>query len=181
MTLIYWENFKEGLNSRYSPNQFLDFFGELTRLEQTGFVQDYQDKFEKLLAKAGRLEQARQVSCLVSGLRDSIRTNVKAIKPNNLSSAIGLAHLYEARYLAHHKSNPHISRASPPPRNFTSTIPIKRMTTKELNERRRKGLCFKCNEKFGPSHICKKLFLIQVTLEDSDGDEKMQIDDASEE
>ena len=27
---ISWEDFKEGMNSRYGPNQYLDFFGELT-------------------------------------------------------------------------------------------------------------------------------------------------------
>ncbi|KAL4195593.1 hypothetical protein AMTRI_Chr05g74100 [Amborella trichopoda] len=42
------------------------------------------------------------------------------------------------------------------------------MTTEELNERRRKGLCFRCNEKFGSGHRCKKLFMIQVTLEENE-------------
>lgn len=61
------------------------------------------------------------------------------------------------------------------------TIPIKRMTTEELNERHRKGLCFKCNDKFGPRHVCKKLFLIQATLKDSNEDIEMEEDGPSEE
>lgn len=55
------------------------------------------------------------------------------------------------------------------------------MTTEELNERRRRGLCFKCNEKFGPGHKCKKFFLIQATLVDSDDDVEMEDDGITEE
>jgi hypothetical protein len=33
--------------------------------------------------------------------------------------------------------------------------PIKRLTPEELEERQEKGLCFKCNEKYGPGHHWK--------------------------
>lgn len=49
-------------------------------------VQDYQDQFEKQLAKARPLEQARQVNCFVGGLRELIHTDVKANKLRMLSS-----------------------------------------------------------------------------------------------
>ncbi|RVW18489.1 hypothetical protein CK203_109049 [Vitis vinifera] len=49
------------------------------------------------------------------------------------------------------------------------------MTTKELNEMRRKGLCFRYNDKFGLGHVCKRLFMIRATCNDSDDDEKMEI------
>ena len=40
MIPVSWDDFTEGLNSRYGPNQYLDFFAELTRLQQIGSVQD---------------------------------------------------------------------------------------------------------------------------------------------
>lgn len=67
----------------------MDFFAELTRLQQASSVLDYQEKFEKLLAKGGPMDQAKQVSCFVGGLREPIQTDVRANKLNNLSSAIG--------------------------------------------------------------------------------------------
>ena len=72
---------RDYINLRYGPNQYLDFFAELTRLPQARSVLDYQETFEKLLAKAGPMDQARQVSCFVGGLREPIRTNVRANKP----------------------------------------------------------------------------------------------------
>lgn len=79
-----------------SSKSVYDFFGELTKLQQTELVQDYQTQFEKLLGKVGLLPQPRQVSCFVSGLQDSIRTDVQVGKPITLLATIRLARLYGA-------------------------------------------------------------------------------------
>ncbi|GJX56179.1 uncharacterized protein Tco_0286076 [Tanacetum coccineum] len=55
-----WEEFKTGIYATYGPHQFLDYFGELTKLRQQGTVQSYQFQFNKLLAKVGYLPQDRQ-------------------------------------------------------------------------------------------------------------------------
>ncbi|KAK0580835.1 hypothetical protein LWI29_006834 [Acer saccharum] len=193
---ITWAEFKEGLFARFGPNQFVDFFGELTKLRQIGTVKDYQTTFEKLLAKVGTLPQDRQVSCFVSGLHDNIRTDVQANRPTTLTSAISLARLFEARELSLRKPTSTASRINHQSRNTvvaenshirgtssngSSFAPVRKMTTEELNERRRKGLCFRCNEKFGPGHQCKKLFLIQACLEESDDDVEMDLDGGTEE
>lgn len=97
---ISWDEFKKGLYSKFGPNQFADYFGELTKLQQTGIVLEYQNKFERLLAKVGSFPQATQVSCFISGLKTNIRIDVQANMPTSLSS-IGLARLFEARNLDH--------------------------------------------------------------------------------
>jgi len=56
-----WEQLKEGLHVRYGPTQFDDFFGDLTKLRQTGTVREYQGQYELLLSRAGRLSIAQQV------------------------------------------------------------------------------------------------------------------------
>ena len=42
-------------------------------------------------------------------------------------------------------------------------IPVKRITPTQMDERRKKGLCYNCDEKWGPGHKCKnvKLFLLE--------------------
>lgn len=114
-------------------------------MQQTRTIQDHQDKFKKLLAKARPLEQERQVSCFVEGLRESIRTDVRANKPRTLSAAIGLARLYEARDLTQWKNFPLGSRVNQPQRNTPVTqasLPVKRLTVEELSERRKKRFVF---------------------------------------
>jgi hypothetical protein len=50
---------------------------------------------------------------------------------------------------------------------------VRRLNPSELQDRRNRGLCFNCDEKFVPGHRCKKLFLIEgvYTEEDEWGDE----------
>ncbi|KAJ8898712.1 hypothetical protein K2173_004846 [Erythroxylum novogranatense] len=179
---VTWTEFKEGFYARYGPNQLIDFFGELLKLQQHGTVQTYQVQFEKLLAKVGQLSQTRQVSCFVNGLLPSIRTDVQANRPRTLTEAIALARLYEARNSAQGKNVAAPARSTPVSRpasvpNQQATNNIKRLTWDELNERKKLGLCFKCNEKFGLGHRCKRLFSIQAVLEDSDEDAEMEIEE----
>ncbi|XP_012077775.1 uncharacterized protein LOC105638562 [Jatropha curcas] len=56
---VTWAEFKEGFYLRYGLNQLIDFFGELSKLQQQGSVQSYQVQFKKLLAKVGQLSQIR--------------------------------------------------------------------------------------------------------------------------
>ncbi|POO00481.1 hypothetical protein TorRG33x02_035550 [Trema orientale] len=81
------------------------------------------------------MEQARQVSCFVKGLKESICTDVRANKPHTLSSAIGLARLLEARDISVCWNYQLPSRATPPPRQNPGIVLMKRMTTEDLNER----------------------------------------------
>nr|POE53804.1 hypothetical protein CFP56_67495 [Quercus suber] len=95
---VTWFTLKEGLNSKYGPTEFDDFFGDLTRLKQVGSVREYQSQFEKLLSRVGKLNQSQQVACFIGGLKEGVRIDVQAMKPPTLSAAVGLARLYEVEY-----------------------------------------------------------------------------------
>jgi hypothetical protein len=94
-------------------------------------------------------------------------------KPEMLTFAIGLARIYEAWHSAITRSNQTEEREVDMGNQQTSNppfLPIKRLTPEELKERQAKGLCFKCNDKYGPRHRCKKLFMIEACLgKDEDG------------
>ncbi|KAK0596167.1 hypothetical protein LWI29_013330 [Acer saccharum] len=100
-----WEVFKQGLHNRYGPTQFQDFFGDLTKLQQMGSMKEYQTEFERLLIRAGKLTLAQQVGCFVSRLKESIKTDVQACKPESLTAVIGLARLYESRDQSTRRTN----------------------------------------------------------------------------
>ncbi|KAJ0047751.1 hypothetical protein Pint_17092 [Pistacia integerrima] len=58
-----------------------DFYGELTKFTQTGTVCNYQAQFDRLLAQAESLLEQQQISCFVSGLKETIRADVRAANP----------------------------------------------------------------------------------------------------
>ena len=163
---VAWLTLKEGLNSRYGPTEFDDFFGDLTRLKQVGSVREYQSQFEKLLSRVGKLNQSQQVACFIGGLNEDVRIDVQAMKPPTLSAAVGLARLYEVKY--HKRSSFNLEPKKTVSKNSTvtsrplsSTPAIRRLSPTEMKERRDKGLCFNCDEKFAPGHRCKELFFIE--------------------
>lgn len=100
-----WENVKDGLHVRYGPTQFDDFFGDLTKLPQTGTVREYQGQYERLLSRAGRLSVVQQVGGFISGLKENIRPEVQASRPTSLIVAVGLARLYEGRLMSQRRSS----------------------------------------------------------------------------
>jgi hypothetical protein len=63
-------------------------------------------------------------------------------------------------------------RSSPP---ATDGRPIRRLSQSEMEERRRLGLCFNCNEKFARGHnrVCQRIFLLDL----ADDDEEAATDD----
>jgi hypothetical protein len=99
-----------------------------------------------------------------------------------LTSAIGLARLYEARQSAITRSNQSEGRKAAIGSWQSATqpfMPIKRLTPKELKERQAKGLCFKCNDKYGPGHRCKRLFMIEAYLEEEEDGEQVMGEEES--
>ncbi|KAH7543989.1 hypothetical protein JRO89_XS15G0078500 [Xanthoceras sorbifolium] len=111
---VTWEDFKNGLQTRFGPNQFVDPFD-------------------------------KKVSCFVTGLKDSIRTDVQANLLSTLTIAIGLARLYEARdttqrgpagTTSSRVNNTWRQGMGYPGRTSTNTTTqIKKMTADELSER----------------------------------------------
>jgi hypothetical protein len=57
-----------------------------------------------------------------------------------------------------------------------NVLPIQRISTAHMKERRSKGLCYTCDEKWNPSHVCKtpKLYLMQV-IEGNKGEHSKEV------
>ncbi|KAL4183717.1 hypothetical protein AMTRI_Chr11g99670 [Amborella trichopoda] len=53
---------------------------------------------------------------------------------------------------------------------------ITKLSPAELSECRPKGLFYNCNEKFGPSHRCKKLFLIEGSWSGDEDEDPTEIE-----
>ncbi|XP_020582663.1 uncharacterized protein LOC110026161 [Phalaenopsis equestris] len=73
---VNWEVFNYELHLRYGPSRYQNFFGDFTKLKQTGSIRDYQMDFDRLLHRAGHLSEEQQVGCFVSRLKDAIQVDV---------------------------------------------------------------------------------------------------------
>jgi len=127
------------------------------------------------------------LSCFISGLTPAIRREVQVLQPVSMSQAVAYARLHEEKQNDARKSfRPSVgassgsrqpllptSSSSTPPllptpmRTTSSNVPFKRLTPEELAIRRKKGLCFQCNEKYSRGHKCSSSLFLLI-MEDDD-------------
>ena len=175
-----WEALVRALHIKFGALAYDDLMEALTKLRQVSFVSSYKAQFEALSNRIKELFEKHKLGCFLSGLRDEIRLLVKMFNQQNLNSAFGLAKIQEEYLLSNKKTTkplidmpkPSILGPPPPIKNDkvdskTTKLPIQRLPVAQIEERRKKGICFHCEEKWHAGHQCKtpKIFLMEGLLE----------------
>lgn len=162
-----WEELKQQCNLRFGPPVRSNKLGELAKLKQVGSVADYQTQFEILVPRAGKLTKDQKIQLYISGLKDHIAVEVELHQPTDLATAMSMSRLYEKRTpLPSRFSN----RSVTAPIESKGNRSIRRLSPAEMEERRKKNLCFNCDEPFSRGHQCKRLFWIELDDGESDMD-----------
>lgn len=184
---LTWTEFTKAALLRFSPTDYDDPSEALTRLRQNLTMATYQEAFERLSQRVDGLPERFLIGSFIAGLRDEIRLEVKIKQPNSLAEAIGVARLMEEKNQIQRRTilpfrsifatkpgpNPSGGILGPSPssnvRPTQSAPGPQRITTEEARDRREKGLCYYCDEKFSPGHRCERpqLFMMEDTGEAS--------------
>lgn len=182
-----WEEYVRALRHRFSASTYLDHMSELVASRQTGTVQDFLDQFDELLNEVELTEEA--ISCLFAGLKPEISVQVRLLNPRTLMKTYSQAKLVEKSSSLQRTTNSSYSKANssilPNPKPIFNQSykpnPIKNIPTKtfnkptrlltgaEMDEKRSKGLCYWCDEKYVPGHNCRKgrqLYLLEAEEEE---------------
>lgn len=134
-------------------------------LKQNSSIQAYSDRFDEIMCRV-QLSEEYTVSCFLSGLKEEIQYLVRMFASRALRQAISLAKLQELTVENASRMGKMISRSTsfpllPNPKMLTdkeshhtksnlnevtsnSGRTIKYLTTKEMDEIRKKSLCFWC-------------------------------------
>ena len=176
---------------------------ELLSLKQTGKVCDYHDQFESLLRRV-EISEDYAISFFLNGLKNAIQQPVRMFMPRTLNQAYALAHLQETtlKTLQQELTTPNKKPLPPllptprppllptpkqfpkPPQkpNTNLAYPNSRMRPSiDFDDRRSKGLCFWCDEKFVPGHKCHKRQLYVLEVDDEKEMEEEIVDGSGEE
>ena len=142
-------------------------------MRQTSTVAVYKADFEALSNRIKGLSPMHKMSCFLSGLKDEMCLPVRMLNPQSLSAAFGLAKIQEEYLISCRRSSKIQQETRKPsilglPKVNTfveakSRIPIKRIPPAQMQERKKKGLCYNCDDKWGPGHKCEsaKIFLLE--------------------
>ena len=90
-----WRRFTELLNLRYGPPLRSAPLFELADCRRTGSVAEYQDRFQSLLPRARRLDEAQRVQLFTGGLLPPLSLAVQIQNPQSLAAAMSLARQME--------------------------------------------------------------------------------------
>nr|GMC73571.1 Transposon Ty3-G Gag-Pol polyprotein [Ipomoea batatas] len=175
-------------------DQYEDPLAELAKLIQTGDVMEFQARFEKLMNRVTGVSKNQLVSYIIGGLKPHLKRELLMARPDTVAATFKLAKAHEARHaeiiaetrmanrgnprlqtpLGEHRWQPRITSIpqapsfAAPPQNITPALLIKKYTAAEIRERRDKGLCFHCDQKYSPGHRCRGRFLLLVGTDDDD-------------
>ena len=121
--------------------------GRLTKLRQTGTVDEYITAFEALAFRTWGLSDVFYTECFISGLKEAIKAQVLLHHPPTWMEACKVARNME-RALAAQYSHPNFSAKGRPPQahNTTQTLKVQKVSPAEMAERRKQGLCYYCDE-----------------------------------
>ncbi|KAF5477481.1 hypothetical protein F2P56_004118 [Juglans regia] len=176
---VSWETLVRAMLIRFGPTAYDDPMETLTRLKQITTVAAYKASFEAISNRVRGLPDHHKLSCFLSGLKDEIRLPLRMFNPYNLTAAFGLARIQEEYLNSAKKPIKFVGEKGQfgPTNNYGSYgssgaagghnqkygPPIKKVFSTEWDEKRKKGLCYHCDEKWNPNHHCKKakVYLLQ--------------------
>uniref|UniRef100_A0A2N9GCJ4 Ty3 transposon capsid-like protein domain-containing protein n=1 Tax=Fagus sylvatica TaxID=28930 RepID=A0A2N9GCJ4_FAGSY len=152
-----WNDFVRAIQIRFGPASYDDPMELLTKLKQTHNIAAYKSQFESTSNRVRDLSDMHKLSCFMSGMKDEIRLAVKMQGPRNLGEAYALAKIQE-EYLAT------VKRSTRPTYEPSRDSWVQSQAQQgAASERRKKGLCYNCDERWSSDHRCKdrKLYLIE--------------------
>ena len=114
-------------------------------------MMDYTLAHQKLATRVDGLDGEKMLELYIGGLKDEIQHELQILGPMDITIAIRMAKQIEAKTKAMRKI---VGATSIEGRKHVDTQgpQVRRMTARELDDKRVKGLCYRCNSKWSPIH-----------------------------
>ncbi|GJV66175.1 ankyrin repeat-containing protein [Tanacetum coccineum] len=160
-----WDGFKRCLLIRFQQSQEGNLY-ELA-ITQEESARAYVALFEKLAGQLVGIPESVMEATFIKGLKPVLRAAVRVMNPEGLNNAMELAvsiednQLYEGVMQSKGVAAV-VGQTTSKGDNF------RRMTESEIQDRKAKGLCFRCEEKYTPGHRCASRTLQVMLVDESD-------------
>nr|GMD98923.1 Transposon Ty3-G Gag-Pol polyprotein [Ipomoea batatas] len=181
-----WTKFLRQVELRFGAFGLEVFQCKLSKLVHLTSVADYQSEFESLMNRVSGISESILISMFVAGLKSHIRREVQRARPASLMTTFSLASWQAKGPTPNQPVTPSSVVASPAPgppqrsltlppamtlnqpREASASLPIRRLTPQEIREKRAKGLCYNCDQRYTANHHCQSKFLLLLGTDDND-------------
>ena len=141
---------------RFGTAAYDDLMKALIRLRRSSTVSAYKGEFESLSNRIKCLSPQHKLSCFLSELKDEIRLSVRILNPPSLNANFGLAKIQEEYWMGCKKGARLLQEQGQSsilglpkfnsPIKAKTRIPIKRILLAQMEQRKKKGLCYNCDD-----------------------------------
>jgi hypothetical protein len=181
--LVPWARFAEFVNLRFGPPLRSNPLDELKELHRARSVDDYQRQFLALLCRCDGLSTVHVMNLFTAGLGEPMTSDVEMQRSADLQAAMSLARAFErrasvavqtpaSRYMPHSRGPASGGSTTTTSTTTAPTVPsttvsvssssqvastrprFRRLSPEEMADKRKKGECYFCTEKFSPEHKC---------------------------
>ena len=193
-----WMDYKSFISARFGEILGQDAMGSLATLKQTGSLKDFCKEFDIALTKVVICDEYA-VSLFLRAVKPEIGYPLRLLRPKNLPEAYLLARIQEEAVSVGQSSNYRHNKPTysynttkttdsglkaitngsvsssvlPTPALKPKPLASRRLSPKEIEEKRMKGECFGCSEKYSPTHVCKnkQIFSIEIVNDEQEIEE----------
>jgi hypothetical protein len=162
---IAWTHFVAELYERFDTDT--NHLGHLTKLKQSGTMEDFVATFERLAFWTEGMSDAFFRECFISGLKDEIQAHVLMVWPQIWVEATKRAK--EAQHVVTSQNRKPSFIPHPKPVNPTTPsapLKIQKLTRAKMAEFQLKGHCYKCDDKYFTGQKCKEHNIFMAISED---------------
>ncbi|KAL9669884.1 hypothetical protein QQ045_007434 [Rhodiola kirilowii] len=160
-------------------------WGETARTRPETSVDAYRERFEALSSGMAGMTNEALMGNFMKGLKAQIHEGVRVLRPRGLEEAMHLVQLIEDKKGAERSSqragpSPRLPRTEPStggarekarePAGGDSTY--RKMTEADVESRRARGLCYRCDERWMLGHKCMAVGLKVILVGEDDSDDE---------
>jgi hypothetical protein len=162
---IAWTHFVAEIYEQFDTDT--NHLGHLTKLKQSGTVEDFIAAFKRLDFQTEGMSDAFFRECFISGLKDEIRSHVLMARPQSWVEATKRDKESQQVVSSQNQKPSFIPHTKPVnPTTPSSPLKIQKLTRAEMDERQIKGLCYNCDDKYFPGHKCKEQDIFMAISKD---------------
>uniref|UniRef100_A0A803PCQ5 Ty3/gypsy retrotransposon protein n=1 Tax=Cannabis sativa TaxID=3483 RepID=A0A803PCQ5_CANSA len=192
-TIHSWEEMKQLLLRHFCDSHEVTLYDQFLTIRQEGTVSEYKKQFIKLLAPLKTVDPVVHLSTFMNGLLPSLKAELRIHRPRNVEEAMEIVQDIEDKNKLTRQRYPNSSRLNSPDimtraeriisrtSLANSTTEIRKLTDAEIQLKRQKRLCFRCDDKWSPGHLCKKKELQVIMIPEGIEDDESTQDSEKEE
>ncbi|XP_061374270.1 uncharacterized protein LOC133316534 [Gastrolobium bilobum] len=197
-TVQTWEEFTKAVRQRFGSSHYRDVRGVLAKLTQNGSLADYMREFQRFMNQVHDLSDNLLMILFISGLQPDLQGAIQLHRPTSLHQAMQLALAYDSHHSELRSSfTNHTKKSFHRPHSPTKTekatplaiqssqalalpapptLPVRKLSSEEIQKKRELDICFTCDEKWTARHRCNaKMMLLIGEVEDSGGQQEEEI------